>query len=57
MTGLEAANRVVDYFGEGDFARIIPLEQDEAHIEALRELNRRVSELRSQLPLSDFFLS
>lgn len=57
MTGLEAANRVVDYLGEGEFARIIPVEEDEPHIEAFRELNRRISEYRSQLPLSDFFLN
>lgn len=56
MTGLEAANRVVDFLGEGNFAKIIAVEEDEPHIEALRNFNRRANEIRSQLPLSDFFL-
>ncbi|XP_072957003.1 uncharacterized protein [Typha angustifolia] len=56
VTGLEAANRVVDYLGEGNFAKIIPVEEDEPHIEAFRSLNRQAEELRTQLPLSDFFL-
>ncbi|PKA60138.1 Phytoene dehydrogenase, chloroplastic/chromoplastic [Apostasia shenzhenica] len=46
VTGLQAANQVVDYFGEGEFARIIPVEDDEPHIETLRELNRRFNEVR-----------
>jgi len=56
VTGLEAANRVVDYFGTGDFAKIIAVERDEPHIETLRSLSRRVNELKSQIPLSEFFL-
>lgn len=56
MTGLEAANRVVDYFDTGDFAKIIAVEGDEPHIETLRSLNRRVNELKSQIPFSEFFL-
>jgi hypothetical protein len=56
VTGLEAANRVVDYLGEGEFAKIISVEEDEAHIEALRSLNRRANEILTQLPISDFFL-
>ncbi|XP_062186210.1 uncharacterized protein LOC133889757 isoform X2 [Phragmites australis] len=56
VTGLEAANRVVDYFGNGDFAKIIAVEGDEPHIEALRSLNRRANELKSQIPFSEFFL-
>ncbi|XP_020574168.1 uncharacterized protein LOC110020416 isoform X2 [Phalaenopsis equestris] len=56
VTGLEAANQVVDYLGAGEFARIIPVEDDEPHIETLRELNRRLNELRAQAPFSDFFL-
>ncbi|KAJ4811803.1 Phytoene desaturase [Rhynchospora pubera] len=56
VTGLEAANRVVDYLGEGEFAKIISVEEDEAHIEALRSLNRRANELFTQLPISEFFL-
>lgn len=56
VTGLEAANRVVDYFGTGDFAKIIPVEGDEPHIETLRSLSRRTNELKSQIPFSEFFL-
>ncbi|TVU14912.1 hypothetical protein EJB05_38409, partial [Eragrostis curvula] len=56
VTGLEAANRVVDYFGIGDFAKIIAVEGDEPHIETLRSLNRRANELKSQIPVSEFFL-
>ncbi|KAJ4829555.1 hypothetical protein Tsubulata_017165 [Turnera subulata] len=56
VTGLEAANRVVDILGEGGFAKILPVEEDEPHIEALRSLNRRVKEFSSQLPLYDYFL-
>ncbi|KAJ6833824.1 phytoene dehydrogenase, chloroplastic/chromoplastic-like [Iris pallida] len=54
VTGLEAANRVVDYFGEGDFAKIIPVEEEEPHIETLRELNRRVNEIMPVPPISLF---
>lgn len=56
VTGLEAANRVVDYFGEGDFAKIIAVDGDEPHIETLRNLNRRANELRTQICFSEFFL-
>lgn len=56
VTGLEAANRVVDYLGEGSFAKIIPVEEDEPHIEALRNLNRSCNEITGQLPWSSFFL-
>uniref|UniRef100_A0A0E0KTU9 Amine oxidase domain-containing protein n=1 Tax=Oryza punctata TaxID=4537 RepID=A0A0E0KTU9_ORYPU len=56
VTGLEAANRVVDYFGNGDFAKIIAVEGDEPHIETARNLNRRANELKTQIPFSEFFL-
>ncbi|KAF5745769.1 phytoene dehydrogenase chloroplastic/chromoplastic-like isoform X1 [Tripterygium wilfordii] len=56
VTGLEAANRIIDSLGEGSFARIIPVEEDEPHIEALRTLNRRFNGLREQVPFSDYFL-
>lgn len=57
VTGVEAANRVVDYMEEGNFAKIIAVEEDEPHIQALRSLNRRANEIIMQLPLSDYFLS
>ncbi|XP_021853364.1 uncharacterized protein [Spinacia oleracea] len=56
VTGLEAANRVVDFLGEGNFAKIVPVEDDEPHIEALRNLNRSFNEFRAQLPCSSYFL-
>ncbi|WOL16799.1 hypothetical protein Cni_G25587 [Canna indica] len=56
VTGLEAANRVVDYLGEGEFAKIVAVKEDEPHIQTLRSLNRRANEIRSQIPISDFFL-
>jgi hypothetical protein len=56
VTGLEAANRVVDYLEEGSFAKIIPLEEEEPHIQVLRSLSRRFNEFRDQVPLSNFFL-
>jgi len=56
VTGLEGANRVVDFLGEGNYAKIIPLEEDEPHIQALRNLNRNFKEFSSQFPLSDYFL-
>ncbi|MGK7910482.1 MAG: FAD-dependent oxidoreductase [Synechococcus sp.] len=42
VTGLEAANLVVSQLGQGEPARIIPIEPDEPHIEALRSLNQNV---------------
>ncbi|CAL5324596.1 unnamed protein product [Camellia sinensis] len=56
VTGLEAANRVVDYLEEGTFAKIIPVEEDEPHIQALRNLNRNLNEIRAQLPWSNYFI-
>ncbi|CAO2815648.1 unnamed protein product [Amaranthus hypochondriacus] len=56
VTGLEAANRVVDYLAEGGFAKIIPVEEDEPHIEALRNLSRNFNEIRAQIPWSSYFL-
>lgn len=56
VTGLEAANRVVDYLEEGTFARIIPVEEDEPHIEALRSLNRNLNQIIAQLPWSNYFI-
>ncbi|KAL6270865.1 hypothetical protein ACE6H2_027776 [Prunus campanulata] len=56
VTGLEAANRTVDYLEEGSFAKIIPVEEDEPHIQALRSLNRSFNEITAQFPLSSYFL-
>ena len=56
VTGLEAANYVIDYLGEGELANIIPVEEDEAHVKELRRLNSVLKELRSRLPFSDFLM-
>ncbi|KAK4843861.1 hypothetical protein QYF36_023305 [Acer negundo] len=48
VTGLEAANQVVDYLEDGSFAKVIMAEEDEAHIEAFRNLNRRFNEIIEQ---------
>ncbi|OWM80442.1 hypothetical protein CDL15_Pgr019722 [Punica granatum] len=56
VTGLEAENLVIDYLGDGEFARIVPVEEDEPHIQALRSLNRSLDQFRAQLPFSDFFV-
>ncbi|KAL0422929.1 UNVERIFIED_CONTAM: hypothetical protein Slati_3315800 [Sesamum latifolium] len=56
VTGVEAANRVVDYVGEGGFGRIVGVEEDEPHIQSLRSFNRNLYDIRAQLPFSNYFL-
>eukprot|EP00252_Welwitschia_mirabilis_P026450 TRINITY_DN8691_c0_g1_i1.p1 TRINITY_DN8691_c0_g1~~TRINITY_DN8691_c0_g1_i1.p1 ORF type:complete len:552 (-),score=99.64 TRINITY_DN8691_c0_g1_i1:425-2080(-) len=56
VTGIEAANRVVDYLQEGQFSKIIPVEDDEPHIQQLRRINRLFKEIQMQLPFSDYLL-
>jgi len=55
VTGLEAANQVIDRFGIGSRAEIIPVEPDEPHIQLLRTVNRSVRTL-TQPFLPDFWL-
>jgi uncharacterized protein with NAD-binding domain and iron-sulfur cluster len=55
VTGLEAANRVVEYFGRGNRANIIPVEPDEPHIQLVRTLNQTVRDWGKTL-LPDFWL-
>ncbi len=50
VTGLEAANQVVDQLGKGAKATIIPVEADEPHIQGLRSLNRSFRQFTSILP-------
>jgi uncharacterized protein with NAD-binding domain and iron-sulfur cluster len=45
VTGLEAANRVIDQLGQGKKAQILPVEADEPHIQAARTVNRAVRDL------------
>jgi uncharacterized protein with NAD-binding domain and iron-sulfur cluster len=55
VTGLEAANEVVAYFGYGNRARILPIEPDELHIQAARFLNQTAHSLGKAL-LPNFWL-
>ncbi|MEC4986653.1 MAG: FAD-dependent oxidoreductase [Oscillatoria sp. PMC 1068.18] len=55
VTGLEAANLVIERFGFGEKADIIPVESDEAHIEVGRKINQTIRELGKNL-LPNFWL-
>jgi uncharacterized protein with NAD-binding domain and iron-sulfur cluster len=46
VTGLEAANAVIQQFGLGTAAPIIPIEPDEPHIQALRDFNQVLQRCR-----------
>lgn len=50
VTGLEAANLVIERFGKGKKAEIIPVEPDEPHIEIMRSLNSKLRNLGNILP-------
>ena len=56
MTGLEAANLVVDQLGVGQRARILDVEPDEPHIVAGRQLNRAAKSAAQLLGLKSPFL-
>lgn len=55
VTGLEAANLVISYLGEGIPANIIPVEADEAHIQVARTVNKIVRQVGNSI-LPDFWL-
>ena len=55
VTGLEAANLVVDYLGEGGKANILPIEADESHIQAARTINNTVRQIGKSI-IPDFWL-
>ena len=50
VTGLEAANLIVDQFRLGEKANIIPIEADEPHIQLARNINRTIREWTQFLP-------
>jgi uncharacterized protein with NAD-binding domain and iron-sulfur cluster len=51
VTGLEAANLVIEHFGRGSKAHIMPVEPDEPHIQIARTINQTVRDLgKSVLP-------
>lgn len=55
VTGLESANRVIEQFGQGQPASIIPIAPDEPHIQAVRILNKGVRNITQQV-LPNFWL-
>lgn len=55
VTGLEAANLVISQLGEGTYANVLPIEQDEAHIQTFRQLNRNWRQFSKSI-LPDFWL-
>lgn len=55
VTGLEAANCVVDYFGLGEKATILPVERDEPHVQIARTVNRTLRRWGQNF-LTDFWL-
>ncbi|HBL11169.1 MAG TPA: amine oxidase [Cyanobacteria bacterium UBA11162] len=55
VTGLEAANLVIQRFGYGSQATIIPVEPDEPHIQLARMVNKTVRGFSKTL-LPDFWL-
>jgi uncharacterized protein with NAD-binding domain and iron-sulfur cluster len=55
VTGLEATNLVVERFGRGSKAEIVPVEPDEPHIQVARTVNKTVRELGKAF-LPDFWL-
>jgi uncharacterized protein with NAD-binding domain and iron-sulfur cluster len=55
VTGLEAANLVVSYLGQGQPAEIIPVEEDEKHIQMARSLNQNLRDLGKSI-LPEFWL-
>ncbi|MCG6134969.1 MAG: FAD-dependent oxidoreductase [Nostoc sp. LLA-1] len=55
VTGLEAANLVVSYLGQGQPSDILPVEADEPHIQIARSLNQTVRDLGKSL-LPEFWL-
>jgi uncharacterized protein with NAD-binding domain and iron-sulfur cluster len=51
VTGLEAANLVISFFGEGTPVKILPVQADEAHIQLGRVVNKAARQIgKSILP-------
>jgi len=49
VTGLEAANLVIQQFSHGNMAQILPIEADEPHIRIARSLNQNLRNLAKSL--------
>jgi len=50
VTGLEAANRVIQQCGYGQVAPILPIVPDEPHIQLARQVNRTLRQVGAGLP-------
>ena len=50
VTGLEAANLVIERFGMGAKANIIPVEPDEPHIQVARTINKTLRDWSKVFP-------
>jgi hypothetical protein len=46
---------VVELFWEGELARIIPVQEDEPHVAALRQVNQAAEGVLSKLPFAYCF--
>ena len=55
VTGLEAANNIIERIGVGVPANIIPVVPDEPHIQVARSINRSVRDVFQQV-LPQFWL-
>ncbi|AFY50844.1 hypothetical protein Nos7524_5119 [Nostoc sp. PCC 7524] len=55
VTGLEAANLVISHLGNGANANILPIEEDEPHIQVARTINQTVRNLGKSI-LPNFWL-
>lgn len=56
VTGVEAANAVVERLEVGKTSSIIPLEDDEPHVQALRAVNTRAKRAVKSLPGAGWLL-
>ena len=49
VTGLEAANLVIQQFSHGNMTQILPIESDEPHIQIARSLNQTLRNIAKSL--------
>jgi uncharacterized protein with NAD-binding domain and iron-sulfur cluster len=49
VTGLEAANLVIQQFNQGNMTQILPIESDEPHIQIARSLNQTVKNVAESI--------
>ncbi len=49
VTGLEAANLIINQFKVGEKANIIPVQPDEEHIQVLRQINKSVRQVSQSI--------